>query len=58
LLLIAVDADALGAQLKWEPSRRRAVPASLRHAAAERGALDQAAAARPRRSACFYRFEN
>ncbi len=36
LVLVAIDGDALGERLKWEPSaRRRAVSASLRRASVE-----------------------
>ena len=49
LVLVAVDADALGRSLKWEPSRGGALFfAPLRAAAALGGALDAAAAARGR----------
>ena len=50
LVLVAVDADALGAGLKWEPSRGGALfPHLYGDSAARRGAVDEAAAARRRR---------
>ena len=53
LLLVAVDAAALGSALRYEPSRGGAlVSASLWHAAALGRALGEAAAARGRRTAC------
>ena len=52
LVIVAVDAEALGARAEMGAlARRRGVSPSLREAAAHRGALGQADAARRRRPA-------
>ncbi len=54
LMLLALEAEALGAALRWEPvARRRALPASLRAAAPGGCALGQAAAAGRRPATVF-----
>ena len=58
LLLVAVDAAALGPALRYEPSRGGALfPHLYGDAAALGGALGQAAAARPRRTHVFPELE-